>query len=389
MTTFSRETTVRMQRQSGFTIVELMVGVLIGLIATVVMFQVFAVSEGQKRTTTGAGDAQQSGLVSLFQMERDVRMAGFGLNLPTLLGCQLNGWNEEAAAGFSFPFAPVTIANGASGAPDTVTVVYGSSDTLGQPERLRNPVATASAVYDVNNRYGFALGDVVVLAEAGKSCTVAQVSALTGTSTIGHASGSYVDSAGQPRPTKYNGTVSPFPGYAAWLRATNTGGRIFNLGNAPTMTTYAVQNNSLVAIDATAPATSVVVADGIVQLQAQYGYDGDGDGRITAPTNVGTLNAAGADQWADTLPAVMTAQNWSRIVAVRMAVVARSVTPEKPNTAGVCTTTTVGPRWFARDPATPYLIDVSATGTDWGCYRYRVFEVTIPIRNVAWFPSES
>ena len=51
-----------MSRESGFTIVELMVGMLIGLISIVVMFQIFAVSEGQRRTTSGAGDAQQNGV---------------------------------------------------------------------------------------------------------------------------------------------------------------------------------------------------------------------------------------------------------------------------------------------------------------------------------------
>ena len=76
----------------GFTLVEVMVGVMIGLIATVVIFQVFAVSESQKRTTTGGSDAQQNGGFSLFQVERDIRMAGYGLNHMALLGCQINGW---------------------------------------------------------------------------------------------------------------------------------------------------------------------------------------------------------------------------------------------------------------------------------------------------------
>jgi type IV pilus assembly protein PilW len=247
---------------------------------------------------------------------------------------------------------------------------------------------------DMNNRYGFLAGDVVVVGEPGKTCSMAQVSGLPGTSTLAHAAGNYVDSSGQQVPTKYNGPVSPFPGYIAWVRATNTGGRVMNLGNSPTMTTYAVVNNTLVAIDATAPGSPPqVIADGIVQLQAQYGYDGNNDGKLTAPTNSAVLNIAGtADQWADALPAAgMTADKWKQIVAVRLAIVARSVTPERPDAAGNCQITLVGPRWFARDPATAYNIDVSAssTGSLWKCYRYRVFEVTIPIRNVAWFPTET
>lgn len=46
-------------RHAGFSLVELMVAVVIGLIGTLVMFQVFAVSEGQKRTTASGGDGQQ------------------------------------------------------------------------------------------------------------------------------------------------------------------------------------------------------------------------------------------------------------------------------------------------------------------------------------------
>ena len=390
MNTLPKETSVPMHRESGFTMVELMVGVLVGLVAIVIMFQVFMVSEGQKRTTTGAGDAQQSGLVSLFQMERDIRMSGFGLNLPGLLGCITNGRNEQAGVTFSLPLAPVTITNGAGGAPDTITVMYGSSDNISSPERLRAAVAASTDQYVIGNRYGFNVGDVLVVGETGKNCTMSQISSLPGTANIAHASASYVDVYGQAQITKFNGAPATFPGYGAWVKATNAGGRLFNLGNTPTITTYAVQNNALVAIDATAPATPpIVIADGIVQLQAQYGYDGNGDGKITAPTDVALLNPTGADQWADSLPAGMTAQQWSRITAVRLAVVARSVTPEKPGTSGTCVTTMVGPRWFARNPTTAYNIDVSFTGANWGCYRYRVFEVTVPIRNIAWFPDET
>ena len=390
MKTPHMKASVRGDRQSGFTMVELMVAVLVGLVATVIMFQVFAVSEGQKRTTTGAGDAQQSGLVSLYQMERDIRMAGYGINLPSLIGCTTNGFNEKGGGAFTLPLAPVTITNGAAGASDSITVMYGSSDRLGTPERLRNAVNTASDPYVVNNRYGFAPGDVVVLAEVGKPCTMAQVSAVPGTTDILHASASYVDSAGQAQTTKFNGTPPAFPGYGAWIRATNGGGRLFNLGSDPTLTTYAVVGNTLVARDATNAASSVVIADGIVQMQAQYGYDSNGDGRLNPVTVNTTLIPTGGDQWSDALPAGgLTALQWSRIVAIRLAIVARSMTPERKDATNNCVTTTAGPRWFARDPSTPYRIDVSGSDMDWGCYRYRVFEVTIPIRNVAWYPGDT
>jgi len=44
---------------------------------------------------------------------------------------------------------------------------------------------------------------------------------------------------------------------------------------------------------------------------------------------------------------------------------------------GLCTTTTVKPTWGG---GTAFVINTP----NWGCYHYRVFETTIPMRNVIW-----
>ncbi len=168
----------RLQRLSrGFTLVELMVGVLIGLIGTVVIFQVFAVSEGQKRTTTGGSDAQQNGVFSLFQVERDIRMAGYSINHMALLGCQTNGWYVPGGQPISFRLVPVEIVDGAGGAPDQVRVAFGDSDLFMAPAKFLADSAPAD-VFKLENRFGLREGDVVVAAEAGKPCTLAQVNGL-------------------------------------------------------------------------------------------------------------------------------------------------------------------------------------------------------------------
>jgi len=41
-------------RNRGFGLVEIMVGLVIGMITSLIVFQVFEVTERQKRTTTGA-----------------------------------------------------------------------------------------------------------------------------------------------------------------------------------------------------------------------------------------------------------------------------------------------------------------------------------------------
>ena len=49
----------------GFGLIEIMVGVVIGLIAVLVIYQVYTVAEGFKRNTTAAGEAQMNGLFSI------------------------------------------------------------------------------------------------------------------------------------------------------------------------------------------------------------------------------------------------------------------------------------------------------------------------------------
>jgi type IV pilus assembly protein PilW len=57
-----------------------MVAMVIGMIGIIIMMQVFASAEGQKRTTTGTGDAQSNGAMAIYTLQRDIREAGYGFN---------------------------------------------------------------------------------------------------------------------------------------------------------------------------------------------------------------------------------------------------------------------------------------------------------------------
>ena len=85
--------------------------------------------------------------------------------------------------------------------------------------------------------------------------------------------------------------------------------------------------------------------------------------------------------------------DYQRVAAVRLAVVARSKTVEKPNAAGQCSATAELPTVFAgAAPATvaaaPVQVNVAVADDPvaWQCYRYRVFENIVPIRNAQWRP---
>ena len=59
-----------------------MVAMVIGMLAVIVMFQMFSNSEAQKRSTTGAGDAQASANIALVTLKSDIRGAGYGFIAP-------------------------------------------------------------------------------------------------------------------------------------------------------------------------------------------------------------------------------------------------------------------------------------------------------------------
>jgi len=59
----------------GLSLIEILVGLVIGMIGIVVIFQVLAVSEDRKRTTVQGSDSQSAGSIALYSLQRDVHRA--------------------------------------------------------------------------------------------------------------------------------------------------------------------------------------------------------------------------------------------------------------------------------------------------------------------------
>lgn len=361
-----------MHRQSkGFSLVEILVAMVIALLGTLIIFQVFEVSEGIKRTSTGSGDAQQNGLLALVAMERDARMAGYGINYAPLLGCAVQG--NEAARNISFTLTAAEITDEVSAAGDRITFVYSDSDLLLAPPKLNLAIGPTSTLMKVDNRYGFNLNDLIVIGEVGKTCSLAQATGLP------TAAGEQLDIT---RVTGDYNVNDLEDSYNVWDNTTQAGGRIFSLGTTPAVNQYSVDagTGQLLAGNLITSDASNVIAEGVVQLQAQYGRD-------TSATADGIV-----DVWDNTTPA--TTDDWSRVLAVRIAVVARSAHTEKPGTDGLCrdvndptdpakalTDPTKRMKWAGGTLDVTYL---TTADTDWTCHRYRVFETMVPLRNLIW-----
>lgn len=380
-------------RAQGFSVVELLVSVAIGLLALVFATRLITGSEQSKQSALGGSDSMQNGMLAMFSISGDAQQAGYGLNDPILIGCNTR-FNDDD--GFALatatrgtatvrPLAPAIIASNGS-EPDVISLYSGSSLTgTGTLRVVSDYIGGTRLNVDRVPSYGFALGDVVVVApeKRGDDCALAQISETPGGS-------SYVMVGGGTNLRFNNGSLgSQFKGSAA---------RIFNLGPAATLSlhTWSVSNGflRLRSTDmAGSSATPATVADNIVSIKAQYGFD----------TRTGnafeTRSAARIGRWSATMVDADAsgingdAGDYEHMVALRIAVVARSKTRERPPAGRSCTATTIEPMLFAsREPVdvtpVPVTVNLAVAGdsADWRCYRYRVFETVVPLRNLDWNP---
>ncbi len=130
---------LRIKANAGFSLVDVMVGMVIALLGVIIIFQVFAVSEGIKRTTTSGGEALQNGATALFSMERLLKEAGYGLFAST---------NLAPLPADPLGTAPVTITAGAANASDSIVLRYRQNWDFGSfpPDPTVFPSATPPAL---------------------------------------------------------------------------------------------------------------------------------------------------------------------------------------------------------------------------------------------------
>ncbi len=354
--------------QAGFSLIEILVGLAIGLLATLVITQVFSVFEGQKRTTTGSADAQTNGSIALFTIARELRMAGYGL-LPTTnspLNCTTLTFG--ATTGIT-SISPVTITDGgtAAGASDSITVRYGNSVSGGVPSPITGVGLLGANDVTIDNNLGCYVGDVAMLI-TGATCNLTNVTGPT-------------DIAILPVPSSPPNTTSvTLQSPAGAMVGTN----LSCLGAWVTTLFRVNPNYDPTGASGTANSQAYLERSGapsvadIVNIQAQYGISAASSSNQVSQW----VNATGAT-WA--APSV---SDRNRIKDIHLAVVARNGLLEKDKVTSTCTTVkgTVnnGPcAWDDTNVDASPAIDLS-NDPNWQHYRYRVFETIIPLRNMIW-----
>ena len=345
--------------ERGVGLMEIMISIVIGMLLVLVIYQVYEISESQKRTITAGSDAQQNASYSQFVLGRDISMAGNGIasSAAVLDQCAI------------LRPIPVLIDAGAGpNDPDTITVLYGGSSSLSTPVPFRASATTAGQ-YVVAGPVGFSPNDVIAAVRPGTGiCTLSVVNAVSGL----------------PNP---NGeatlTQTPFPGSPAASYA--AGSVVVNLGQAASMgrVAYTVDTIGNVLrtqnlLPTAALASPAPVVNDVVNLKAQYGLDTNNDGSIDA-----WQDATGGVWSVATLPAQPLA-TLQQIRAVRIAIVTRSAQYEKDAlTAGTPPGMPDGTIGMFCNPAPTCAYSMSLSADDQH-YRYKVLETSVPLRNAMW-----
>jgi type IV pilus assembly protein PilW len=338
----------------------------IGLIATIVIAQVLVVSEGRRRTTVSGSDAQVSGALAIYAVQREVQMAGYGLTASTAgLGCTIKG--QRNSVNYNFTLAPIVITQGSSGAPDSIQILTSAKPSYSVPVRVATDHPKTASTFYVNTNLGTAVGDLLVAVpptiDVNNWCSIFEVTSLTGSTQINHVTGTNGD-------WNQSGGSSIFP-TAGYLATTY----LINLGPFTTSTISVSANNTLqvTTFNTTGAATSTEdLYTDVVNVKALYAKDTDGDGLV--------------DTYDATTPT--TAAGWQQVKGIRLAVVARSAQIEKDNVTAanplwdVGTTGTVaGSATCGSSKCVTLTVD---TLTNWQQYRYKVYDTFVPLRNLLW-----
>lgn len=369
---------------AGFSLVEVMVGMIMGLLGMIVIFQMLALFEGQKRTTSGGNDAQNSAAISLHTLQQDLQQAGYGVSQFALLNCNLSLFGQTV------PIAPVIInpANAIIPAGDANTdrllIIYGNSNSIVEGNII---TALAGKVYTVQLPSSFAVNDRVI----------ASANPCVGNLLIDQIDPSVPIVVGAQTVTVVSGVPVTVPS------------TLYNLGRAPQILAYAIRNANLTVCDymqnncgnaaqVNNTAVWVPIANNIVSLLAEYGHDNIPTAGGTPLRTQAQINAisSGAvppapvpnyvvNRYDQTTPT--TNCGWARTPVIRLVLVGRGQYEKDPNTTTVLT----APAWTGSTvttvvvPTNPAAVPIVLTGdVNWGNYRYKTMETVVPIQNVVW-----
>ncbi len=392
--------------QRGMTMIELLVAMAIGVGVTLAVSTLLVASENHKRITTSTNDANQTGVYTFSEIDRALRGAGSAIAQSAysgdqgVLGCRLNAGNFlPRTAAYPAPFstaflggaapaalrvAPVLIGAGQSDSTNSdVLVVMGASGGAGGVSRAINGSGSSTSLV-LPNTVGFNPFDVALVSQSGTTdCLLEEVNIVNASSlTLNTGLPYYTNGSTTTIATLSSSTataVTPLGNMASTSSPNNIQFMLFGVGTNNTLYSYdLLQYQNLVI--GTGGDISQAIADQVIRMNAIYGL------ATTASPSVfnNWANPADAAHGYDINSVMTTPTTQKLIVAVRVAIVVRGEYYDKKTVSPTSLTLFSGlVDGYGVSLAKSVNLNVTnADGTQSRNYRYRVFEFTVPLRDM-------
>jgi type IV pilus assembly protein PilW len=369
--------------QSGVTLIEMLVAVLLGSAMVMAITIMLMRSESGRRKLVNTNDSSQNAAFSAYALDKSLRSAGSGFSQAwtRTVGCRLlvkRGGVQVLPRTVAFPapftaipqtvrMAPLVVHAGAgSNGGDVLAVMTGAAGLAEAPMTAVVGSATGTNI-KLASTVGLMGSDLVLVNEDATDCMVQQVTA------------GFVGSSVQTLPFFGTYAANDVSGVNLSAIGMTTVAQLTPLGNTlgkrPIFQLIGVgANATLVTFDMLKIddlETVVPLADSVVDLRAIYAIDSNDDGVVdgwanpaTAPWTAATL-LNGTDE---------SQRNLGRIKAVRVGLILRSSAPDRLDVTPASLTL------FADQPAAVQVVR-NYTAAE-RLVRHRSVEFMVPLRNV-------
>lgn len=376
--------TARSTPSRGFSLVELMVAMAIGLVLMLAVSMLVARQESIRRSVSSGNDLTGGTAYAAYSLDRELRAAGSGISQAvaqsygcllhaSLKGSQLLPRPEPFPKPFSavpqgYRLAPLVVHAGAGTHGSDVIAIAAGHSGLSEAPLPVVPKSAEPGRLQLANTLGMRGGDLVLLSQSSAGCMLQQLSEdfVGGATQQVSLGGLYAaDTIGGLSITQFSSQAFAF------LLGNVT-------GNRPRFQLLGIDaDDALVSYDLLQLGAGEVqqLAEGVADLRVLYGVDMDRKGleQVTqwiAPTASGFTAA----ELTDGSPTAR--ENLQHILAVRVALVLRSDLVEKADVTRAQLTL------FADLPEAVHRTYTVPPGT--ANQRYRVVEFTVPLRNVRY-----
>lgn len=383
----------------GFSLIELMVALVIGMGLIVAMGLLNSKFETGKRERSASSDLSSTAAYLSYDLDRQIRSAGSGFSTSwgDSYGCTLTASRQNtqilpAPAAFPAPFAsvPQTVrmaplvayAGTATTTPDVLQIMTGTGG-LGEVPNPARSKSMATNLFRLTSTLGIQGDDLLLLAESGMPCMIEQVSSIND---------DQVNLGGDYYASVINGQALNDRSVGAGTTQTFVLGNATN-GNPPRFFLLGINSSQqLVRYDllrftnsSSSSTVAVPLADGVMDMRVLYGVDTTGDGLIDSWVGPRTTGYDAATVSANQAVA-------RRIIAAKVSLVLRSqqvedlVPSTAPSAALGSTSTTrstynVAPATLTMFPSMATTLQSTYTVAD-RQRRHVVVEFTVPLRNV-------